>query len=71
MPPQFTGYILFCYASSITNEGFQINLHVWTCDLFPVAMMSFSLHSCLSVVGAIHEHASDDLPHPVQEKLPH
>ena len=41
-PAQFTGYILFCYASSITNEGLQTNLHVWTCDLFPVAMMSFS-----------------------------
>ena len=45
---QFTtwlSYILLCRARSSTNEGYKTNL--WTYDLYPVAIMSFSLHSCL------------------------
>ena len=52
---QFTSYILFFYASSITNEGIQTNLV--TCHLFPVVMMSTP------------RHASNNLPQPVEIKI--
>ena len=48
-------YILFCYASSITNEGIQTNLV--TCYLFPVVMTSTP------------RHASNNLPQPVEIKI--
>ena len=48
------------------KEGSQTNLAT---DLFPVAMMPFS--SAASIIGAIHEGASEYLPHPVQDKLTH
>ena len=48
------------------KEGSQTNLAT---DLFPLAMMPFS--SAASIVGAIHEGASEYLPHPVQDKLTH
>ena len=47
--------ILFCYASSITNEVIQTNLV--TCHLFPVVMTSSP------------RHASNNLPQPVEIKI--
>ena len=66
---QITSYILFGYASSITNEGLQTNLV--TCHLFPVVMTSFNTAASLLLSRATHKHASNNLPHPVQDKLPH
>ena len=48
-------YILFCYASSITNESIQTNLV--TFHLFPVVMTSTT------------SHASNNLPQPVEIQI--
>ena len=52
---QFTSYILFFYASSITNEGLQTNL-VTHCHLFPVIMTSFNTAACLLLEPLINMH---------------
>ena len=65
---QFTSYILFFYVSSTTNEGLQNQPSDWWS---PSCGNDILYYSCLSIVGAIHRHTSDDLPHPVQDKLPH
>ena len=52
---QFTSYILFCYASSITNEGLQTNL-VTHCHLFPVIMTSFNTAASLLLEPLINMH---------------
>ena len=39
--------------------------NLMTSDLFPVVMKSFK--TAASIIGTTHKHASDDLPHPVQE----
>ena len=54
-PINFTSYILFCYASSTTNESTQTNLV--TCHLFPVVMTSTP------------RHASNNLPQPVEIQI--
>ena len=51
---QFTSYILFCYASSITNEGLQTNLV--TCHLVPVVMTSFNTAASLLLEPLINMH---------------
>ena len=53
--PQFTSYILFCYASSITNEGLQTNL-VTHCHLFPVIMTSFTTAASLLLEPLMNMH---------------
>ena len=56
MPPNLnTSYILFSYASSITDEGLQTNL-VTYCHLFPVVMMSFNTAASLLLEPLINMH---------------
>ena len=54
-PIYYCSYILFGYASSITNESIQTNLV--TCHLFPVVMTSTP------------RHVSNNLPQPVEIKI--
>ena len=51
---QFTSYTLFCYATSITNEGLHTIL--MTCDLFPVVMTSFKTAASLLLEPLINMH---------------
>ena len=51
---QFTSNILFCHASSITNEGLQTNLV--TCHLIPVVMTSFNTAASLLLEPLINMH---------------
>jgi len=62
-----TFYFAMLVYTSITDEGLKTNLV--TSDLLPVVMTFFN--TTASIVGATHKHASGDLPHPVQDKLPH
>ena len=56
MPPNLnTSYILFSYASSITDEGLHTNL-VTYCHLFPVVMMSFNTAASLLLEPLINMH---------------
>ena len=53
-PPNLLVTFLFCYASSITNEGLQTNLV--TCHLFPVVMTSFNTAASLLLEPLINMH---------------
>ena len=56
MPPNLnTSYILFCYASSINNEGLQTNLVTYR-HLFPVIMTSFNTAASLLLEPLITMH---------------
>ena len=60
MPPNLL--VTFYSAMLVVLPMNVYKTNLVTCDLLPVF---------LSIVGAIHKHTSDDLPHPVQDKLPH
>ena len=68
---QFTtwlSYILLCHASSNTNEGHKPTYELVISFLWQWCPLVFT---AASIVGATHEHASEDLSHPVQNKLQH
>ena len=52
---QFTNYIPFCYASSITNEGLHLT-NLVTSDLLPVIMTSFNTAASLLLEPFINMH---------------
>ena len=66
MPPNLLVRFYFAMLVALPMKVYKTNLV--TSDLFPVVMKSFK--TAASVIGATHKHASDDLPHPVQDKLP-
>ena len=66
MPPNLLVTFYFAMLVALPMNVYKTNL--MTSDLFPVVMKSFK--TAASIVGATHKHASDDLPHPVQDKLP-
>ena len=66
MPPNLLVRFYFAMLVALPMKVYKTNLE--TSDLFPVVMKSFK--TAASVIGATHKHASDDLPHPVQDKLP-
>ena len=67
MPPNLLVTFYFAMLVALPMKVYKTNL--MTSDLFPVVMKSFK--TAALIVGATHKHASDDLPHPVQDKLPH
>ena len=67
MPPNLLVTFYFAMLVVLPMKVYKTNLV--TSDLFPVVMTSFN--TTASIVEATHKHASDDLPHPVQDKLPH
>ena len=67
MPPNLLVRFYFAMLVALPMKVYKTNLV--TSDLFPVVMKSFK--TAALIVGATHKHASDDLPHPVQDKLPH
>ena len=67
MPPNLLVRFYFAMLVALPMKVYKTNL--MTSDLFPVVMKSFK--TAALIVGATHKHASDDLPHPVQDKLPH
>ena len=67
MPPNLLVTFYFAMLVALPMKVYKTNL--MTSDLFPVVMKSFKT-AALIIVGATHKHASDDLPHPVQDKLP-
>ena len=66
MPPSLLVTFYFAMLVALPMKVYKTNLV--TSDLFPVVMKSFK--TAASVIGATHKHASDNLPHPVQDKLP-
>ena len=66
MPPNLLVTFYFAMLVALPMNVYKTNL--MNSDLFPVVMKSFK--TAASIVGATHKHASDDLPHPVQDKLP-
>ena len=66
MPPNLLVTFYFAMLVALPMKVYKTNL--MTSDLFPVVMKSFK--TAALIVGATHKHASDDLPHPVQDKLP-
>ena len=66
MPPNLLVTFYFAMLVALLMKVYKTNL--MTSDLFPVVMKSFK--TAALIVGATHKHASDDLPHPVQDKLP-
>ena len=52
---QFTSYIPFCYASSITNEGLHLT-NLVTSDLLPVIMTFFNTAASLLLEPLINMH---------------
>ena len=67
MPPNLLVTFYFAMLVALPMKVYKTNLMI--SDLFPVVMKSFK--TAALIVGATHKHASDDLPHPVQDKLPH
>ena len=67
MPPNLLVTFYFAMLVALPMKVYKTSL--MTSDLFPVVMKSFK--TAALIVGATHKHASDDLPHPVQDKLPH
>ena len=67
MPPNLLVTFYFAMLVALPMKVYKTNL--MTSDLFPVVMKSFK--TAALIVGATHKHASDDLLHPVQDKLPH
>ena len=67
MPPNLLVTFYFAMLVALPMKVYKSNL--MTSDLFPVVMKSFK--TAALIVGATHKHASDDLQHPVQDKLPH
>ena len=68
MPPNLLVTFFLAMLVVLPIKVYKTNLV--TSDLFPVVMMSFNTAASL-FVRATHNHASGDLPHPVQDKLPH
>ena len=66
MPPNLLVTFYFAMLVALPMKVYKTNL--MTSDLFPVVMKSFK--TAASIIGTTHKHASDDLPHPVQDKLP-
>ena len=66
MPLNLLVTFYFAMLVALPMKVYKTNL--MTSDLFPVVMKSFK--TAALIVGATHKHASDDLPHPVQDKLP-
>ena len=66
MPTNLLVTFYFAMLVALPMKVYKTNLV--TSDLFPVVMKSFK--TAASVIGATHKHASDNLPHPVQDKLP-
>ena len=64
MPPNLLVTFYFAMLVALPMKVYKTNL--MTSDLFPVVMKSFK--TAALIVGATHKHASDDLPHPVQDK---
>ena len=60
MPPNLLVAFYSAMLVVLPMKVYKTNLV--TSDLLPVF---------LSIVGAIHKHASHDLPHPVHDKFPH
>ena len=67
MPPNLLVTFYFAMLVALPMKVYKTNL--MTSDLFPVVMKSFK--TAALIVRATHKHASYDLPHPVQDKLPH
>ena len=67
MPPNLLVTFYFAMLVALPMKVYKTNLV--TSDLLPVVMTFFN--TTASIVGATHKHASGDLPHPVQDKLPH
>ena len=61
-------YILLCHASSNTNKGHKPTYELVVSFLWQWRPLVFT---AAFIVGATHEHASEDLSHPVQNKLQH
>ena len=59
---------LLCHTSSNTNEGHKPTYELVISFLWQRCPLVFT---AASIVGATHEHASEDLSHPVQNILQH
>ena len=66
MLPNLLVTFYFAMLVALPMKVYKTNLV--TSDLFPVVMKSFK--TAASIIGATHKHASDNLPQPVQDKLP-